>query len=404
MFNLNFLHIPKGIRLISWATATRFVGWGFVEVFVPIFLLSFVGNFAEAGLLKSVYDVVFLLSLPIIARLADRVSSKKIILSGLVLYPVIALCYYFAGLYGAVAFVVVARLLNGLSYALDSVGKKTYLRRYAHHHVGMMFGYFDTLSNFWWLAAGVAGLFLIRVFPIHQMFLLIIPTTLIAILLITKIPKESGTKKGISNNFFKEVILDYRDAINFIRSWSFEQKYTSLLYAFLGVMFVIISFFVPLTSFAENHDYTLVFLLTSFAVLPYLLGVPVGYLADRATKHTLMSTIFTSVLLLCLVPFVNVLWLKLAVVFLVGLGIYYSNLVLERAATEHEKRSRMGSLSAVFLSVYQVAQIFSPIAIGYLVDVRSFTFAIMVVGAVGIFAIIPMLTGRVYNKTIVPNN
>jgi MFS family permease len=393
---MNFLHIPKGIRLISWATAVRFAGWGFIEVFVPVFLLSFAGNFAETGLLKSVYDVTFLLSLPIISRLADRVSSKKIILSGLVLYPAIALCYYAAGVYGAIGFVIFARLLNGVSYALDSVGKKTYMRRHAHHHVGMMFGYFDTLSNFWWLAAGVAGLFLMKAFALHELFLLIIPTTLVAIALIARIPKEPGTKQGISNNMFKDVILDYRETISFIRAWSIEQKYTAFLYAFLGVVFVSISFFVPLASFAESHDYATVFLLTAFAVLPFLLGVPVGLLADRANKRTLAIALVVAFLFLALIPFVSVLWVKLASVFIVGISIYYSTLVLERIATEHERRSRMGSLSGVFLSVYQFAQVVSPLVIGLLVDAYSLAWALVAVAVIGGSLLVPLLRTKFF--------
>ncbi len=399
MFDINFLHIPKGIRLISWATAIRFVGWGVVEIFIPVFLLSFAQNFTETGFLKSIYDIVFLLSLPIISRLADRISGKKIILSGLILYPIISLCYFFAGVYGAVIFIIIARVVNGLSYALDSVGKKTYIRRHSHEHAGLMFGYFDTLANFWWLVAAVAGLFLMKIFPFHQLFLLIIPTTLIAMVFISKIPHEPKDGKGIQGkqgipglqaNFFKEIYRDYAGMISFIHKWTWKQKYVALLYALMGSIFIIFSFFIPLVSFANHHDYFLIFLLTSFAVLPYIFGVPLGMLADRSDKHSLRTAMLMGIVLLALVPFIETLWITLGVVFVAGLCVYYSMLVLERSATDHESRAHMGSLSGAFLSMFQMAQIASPIVIGFLIDFRSLEFAILAVCLVGALVVLPL--------------
>lgn len=391
----NFLHIPQGIRLISWATAVRFAGWGFVEVFVPIFLLSFVNNYAETGLLKSIYDIVFLLALPVISRLADHVSSKKIILSGLVLYPLIALCYYFAGLYGAVALVIIARCINGLSFALDSVGKKTYMRRYAHGHIGVIFGYFDTLSNFWWLAASAFSLILIKYFPVHELFLLIIPTTLVAIFLITRIPHERKEKSTVPRSFLKEVLIDYKQMFLFIKHWTFEQKYITLLYAFMGVLYIVIIFFIPLVSFANNQSYTLIFLLTLFATLPYLFGVPLGFLADKANIVSLRGVIFVGACLLVVIPFLHSLWQILVAVFIVSVCIYYAMLILERCATIHETRSHMGSLSGAFLSISQMAQIVAPICIGFLIDAVSLVFAVSVVSILAIILIVPLFLNKV---------
>jgi MFS family permease len=396
MLDINFLHIPKGIRLISWATASRFIGWGFVEIYLPVFLLSFASNFTETGLLKSVYDIVFLASLPIISRLADRVSSKKIILSGLVLYPAIALCYFFAGVYGAVAFVIAARCINGLSYALDSVGKRTYMRRNAHNHVGLMFGYFETISNFWWLMAALASLFLLKLFPIHELFLLIIPTTIVAIILVSRIPKEPGTgKKAFRQNFFKEIYIDYRDEFAFIWSWNFQQKYNAVLYALAGVMFVVTTFFVPLVSFVGDHDYLNIFLLTAFAMLPYILGVPIGFFADRSSKMVFSAVILFGISMFSLIPFASVLWQTLGLVFLVNSCVYYSMLVIERVATSHERRAHMGSLSGAFLTVTQLAQVLAPIVLGLIIDKFSLQFAIFALAALGVVVAIPLISKRV---------
>ncbi|PIN74537.1 hypothetical protein COV18_06565 [Candidatus Woesearchaeota archaeon CG10_big_fil_rev_8_21_14_0_10_37_12] len=119
--------IPKDIRLLSWATAIRWIGWGVFEAFIPVFLFAFANSYAETGLLSSIYNVVFLFMLPFVGLLADRVAAKSIILIGLIIYPFIGLSYFLAGATGIVLFVVIARALNGVSYAFYGIGSATYI-------------------------------------------------------------------------------------------------------------------------------------------------------------------------------------------------------------------------------------------------------------------------------------
>ncbi len=58
--------LPYGVRIIAWTRAIRWVGWGLGEALIPIFIFSFSSTFAEAGFFRGVYDIVSLLSLPII--------------------------------------------------------------------------------------------------------------------------------------------------------------------------------------------------------------------------------------------------------------------------------------------------------------------------------------------------
>jgi len=102
-------------------------------MFIPIFLLSFANDFFGTGLLLSIYDVVFLISIPVVAYLATYFSGKKLILWGLALYPLIGLFYFLGGVWGALAFVILARAINGVTYSLDRIGKMTYIRQHAVH-------------------------------------------------------------------------------------------------------------------------------------------------------------------------------------------------------------------------------------------------------------------------------
>ena len=167
------------------------------------------------------------------------------------------------------------------------------------------------------------------------------------------------------------------------------------MYAFMAIIFMVVSFFVPLVSFTHKPDYTLIFLLTAAANLPYLLGVPLGYIADSATTISLRRVMVAGLLLLLMLPFISFLWLKLAVIFIIATCVYYSMLVLERLATLHETRSHMGSLSGAFLSISQIGQILSPVVIGLLIDFRSLSFAMNTLFVLGIIVIIPLFMKKV---------
>ena len=146
--------LRRGVRLITWSTSVRWFGWGLSELFIPIFILSFSTNFLEAGLISSVYELIFLLSIPIAGFLADKIKIKKLLLISLIIYVFIGLGYFLAGLTGAVIFLIVARALNGMSYCFDEVGRETYILRHSpKNRVSRIFGRFDFITTFWYIFA-----------------------------------------------------------------------------------------------------------------------------------------------------------------------------------------------------------------------------------------------------------
>src|SRR3989339_469829 len=151
--------IPEGIRILTWSTSVRWFGWGLGEAFVPIFLLSFSENFSETGLLASIYNITFFLSIPFAGYLADNIKIRSMILAGLIIYIFIGLGYFLAGATGAIIFIVIARGLNGIAYSLDQVGRESYfIRHYPEDKISKIFGKFDVITNFWWIIAVFAYL------------------------------------------------------------------------------------------------------------------------------------------------------------------------------------------------------------------------------------------------------
>ena len=148
--------IPTGTKILTYVTSIRWIGWGFAENLIPIFIFSFVGSYAQAGLLKSAYEFALIISLPLIGILADRVKATTLILAGLSLYLIVGTSYLFAGITGLAIFIVMARFSNGIAYAFDQVGRETYIRRNnISSKLATIFGYFDSVTNFWWIVAAL---------------------------------------------------------------------------------------------------------------------------------------------------------------------------------------------------------------------------------------------------------
>ncbi len=267
--------IPRGVRVLTYATAIRWVGWGFAEALLPVFIFSFGSTYAEAGLLRSVFDIVFILTLPIIGMAADRSRATSLVLIGLALYPLVGISYFLAGATGIAFFIVFARGLNGVTYAFDAVGRETYFRRHTSPKaLATIFGYFDSISNFWWIAAALAGIILIKYFAIHVLLLLIAPTSIIAFVLVwyfRKNEEPSGTSATQGR-----LRSAYREAWREVGGWSWKLKGVAMFNFFIAFSSAVVAFFLPIEAYNEGAGFTKTILIGVMFALPYLLGWILG--------------------------------------------------------------------------------------------------------------------------------
>src|SRR4051812_14291641 len=83
----------EGIKILAKARAIRWMGWGFGEALIPVFIAQFASSFTQMGFVSSILELVSIASLPLIGLLADRTPSKRLILLSLLLYPLVGLSY-----------------------------------------------------------------------------------------------------------------------------------------------------------------------------------------------------------------------------------------------------------------------------------------------------------------------
>ncbi len=358
--------IPYGVRMLTWVTAIRWVGWGFAETLVPIFLYSFGHTFAEAGLLRSSYDIAFIISLPIIGMAVDRVRATTIILIGLLLYLFVGAGYLLAGVTGLAIFIVIGRLFNGVAYALDSVGRETYFRRHTpKEKIATVFGYFDTVSNFWWMVAAVAGIFLIKYFSIPVLLFLIAPAALIGFFIIWNYRKNE-TKKPIGHTLAPKD--ENKGILKEITSWSLTLKSLVMFDFFISFAYAVVMFFLPIEVYKEGASLSLVIIMGVVSTIPMLFGWKMGKWFDlKGSKVFTLGLILFSLLLLSLSFVSGYIW-KLLVSFLVTLVIELLSVGTSELVTISSNPEHFGRVDGIMRSITNIGSLTGPIILGIAMD------------------------------------
>jgi len=357
--------IPYGVRIITLITSIRWFGWGFAEALIPVLLFSFGNSFAEAGFLKASFDIAFILSLPVIGILADRVRATTLILVGACLYLFVGLGYFLAGVTGLVVFIVIARLINGVSWGLDMVGRETYIMRHAaKNKVATVFGYFDTVANFWWVVAALIGIVLVKYVSITTLLFLITPFSFLSLLVILRFRKHEEKLHAIphafSINLWKEV-----------KSWGLFLKGIlgfNFLIAFTGAVVV---FFLPIEVYKEGGSLTPVILMGIAYVLPTLTGWSLGKVFDKTGYKSLVTGLVLFALLLASLAFMTSLYWKIAIMFAISsilelISVGSNELIASSTNPEH-----FGRVEGVMRSVSSIGEMLGPLTVGILMDMTS---------------------------------
>ena len=273
-------NIPKGINLLTLSTSIRWFGWGLGEAFIPIFLLLFSTNFLETGFLASVFNIVFFLSLPISAYLADNFKAKRMILAAMIIYIFIGLGYFLAGLAGLVIFIVISRGLNGVSYSLDQIGRESYFMRHSSKgETSRVFGRFDLITILWWIFAVLLGFAMVQFFnvKIHELLFFIAPTSLISFLVVLKLKEKNKKKKKVRFSVEKAYLKMFKE----IKHFNKRLKLIAILAFVFGILNSIIYFFVPISAYLGGNGLIGAALLALVYSVPLMFGKNLGKIADR---------------------------------------------------------------------------------------------------------------------------
>lgn len=380
--------IPGGVRLLTWSTSIRWFGWGLGEAFIPIFLLLFSASFLEAGLLAASYNILFFLSIPLAGLLADSIQIKKMILVGLIIYVFIGLGYFLAGVTSAIIFIIIARGLNGISYALDQVGRESYfLRHSSKKKISRIFGYFDFVGNFWWVVAVVIGLFLVKFVSaeIHWLLFFIAPTSILSFLLVLKLKEKKRQKT--KSSVWKAYTKTFQD----IKQFNTGLKTVLFLSFILGILSSIMYFFVPISSYLEGDGIINAAILALVYALAPLFGKFLGKIADnKREKVYFFSFLLLTLTLVGLIFFKNY-FIILFIMLIASMVFELLSLTNKGMIARLADRTHLGETDGSLNGISALGAIIGPIVFGFMIDSIGLSAAYLVIAIVSAFSLIILL-------------
>jgi MFS family permease len=387
--------IPSGVRLLAWTRTIRYVGWGFGESLIPILIMGLSGTFVAAGMIRSSYEITLLVALPVLGLLAERYPAKWLVVAGLCIYPFVGFGYFLAGVTGLLIFVVVARAINGITWGLDSTGIDTYFRRLTPGgSLASSFGFLDTLSQLGWIAAALAGIWLIRYFSIGELLLLVAPTSLLAL------PLAFAARRDHPALGRKERRLPLREAYASTFEewavWDFDLRLLALLMFFMSFVSVLIGFFIPIDIYQSSHDLVLVIVFGAVTAIPSVFGYLLGWLADRH-DNKLMAALACVGIALILIALSLPIPYMLTVLggLLLGVLMELVSIIQRNLATKHSTADRYGRLDSVFGVIGGIGDLAAPPVVGAALDMAGFSWVAALLGGIAVaFAMVFIVNAR----------
>ena len=371
--------IPAEAKLLTRITSIRWIGWGFAESLIPVFLYSFGHSYADAGLLRSAYDIAFIIALPLVGVFADQMRATTLVLIGLFLYLFCGASYFFAGMTGFAIFVVLARALNGVAFSLDVVGRNTCIRRHTpSSKLATVFGYFDMVANFWWMVAACIGIFLIKYFSIPNLLLMIVPATLISIIILVRFRNK---KTEHTHGIHREVV-PLSSILKEVTFWDSKLKSLLLFNFFIAFTGAIIGFFLPIQAYINGNGYDSVILMGIIIVLPTIFSWRLGKLFDgKGIQIFTKSLIAFTALVFSLAFFQTYIW-QVVVLFLVSLIVELLSLGTNEMMAVYAKPEHFGRVDGIMRSVADIGSMIGPLMIGIVMDSYGVPVAYTLLGVI----------------------
>ncbi|MFP3379955.1 MFS transporter [Bacillus sp. SIMBA_069] len=209
----------KNYIMLTITALLLFSGFYLLMPTLPMFIKQLGGSESQVGFIIGVFTISAVIFRPIVGGLMDRYGRRVFIISGLLFF---AITMYFYDWVTGVIFLVVLRILHGISWAVGTTSISTAVTDVippSRRGEGM--GWYGLAMTLGMALGPILGLWVVKSFSFHYLFLLCTALALIAFILAfgTKIPAVQHTsKKPIS--FFEKTVLPVA-IVTFFLSFTF---------------------------------------------------------------------------------------------------------------------------------------------------------------------------------------
>nr|WP_207720969.1 MFS transporter [Clostridium gasigenes] len=353
-----------------------FSGFYLLMPTLPMFIKEIGGSESQVGFIVGVFTISAVIVRPIVGGLMDKYGRRVFIISGLIFF---AITMYFYDFVTVIIFLVILRILHGISWALatTSIGTAvTDVIPKSRRGEGM--GWYGLSMTLGMALGPILGLWVAKSFSFHYLFLLCTALALIAFILafFTKIPVIKHTHKNTISFFEKDLLP------------------IAIVTFFLSITFGGITTFLPLFAAKIQVNvgtFFLVYALTLTVTRPIT-----GKISDKYGEDVIIiPALFILIVALLVLTFTKGTVGLVITAILYGIGFGSAQPALQVAILRLAKPEKIGVANATFFTAFDLGIGLGSIGLGFVSQLMGYQ-ALFIVCAIS--ALISLLYFTVFVK------
>ncbi|MDM5237937.1 MFS transporter [Bacillus cereus] len=359
----------KNYIMLTITALLLFSGFYLLMPTLPMFIKQLGGSESQVGFIIGVFTISAVIFRPIVGGLMDRYGRMVFIISGLLFF---AITMYFYDWVTGVIFLVVLRILHGISWAVatTSIGTAvTDVIPQSRRGEGM--GWYGLAMTLGMALGPVLGLWVIKSFSFHYLFLLCTGLALVAFILAlgTKIPAiQHASKKPIS--FFEKTLLPI-----------------AIVTFFLSLTFGGITTFLPLFAAkiqVNAGTFFLVYAVTLTVVRPFA-----GKVSDKYGEGIIIiPALFTLIAALLVLAMTNGIVGLVITAILYGIGFGSAQPALQVAMIRLASPEKRGIANATFFTAFDLGIGLGSILLGFVSQLMGYQMLFIVCAVSGFVSLL----------------
>ncbi|WP_346939776.1 MFS transporter [uncultured Clostridium sp.] len=355
----------KNYIMLTITALLLFSGFYLLMPTLPIFIKQLGGSESQVGFIIGVFTISSVIVRPIVGGLMDKYGRRVFIISGLIFF---AITMYFYDLVTVIIFLVILRILHGISWAIatTSIGTAvTDVIPKSRRGEGM--GWYGLSMTLGMALGPILGLWVAESFSFHYLFLLCTALALIAFILAfcTEIPAIQHTHKNTISFFEKDLLP------------------IAIVTFFLSITFGGITTFLPLFAAKIQVNvgtFFLVYALTLTVIRPIT-----GKISDKYGEDVIIiPALFILIVALLVLTFTKGIVGLVITAILYGIGFGSAQPALQVATIRLAKPEKIGVANATFFTAFDLGIGLGSIILGFVSQLMGYQ-TLFIVCAVSAF-------------------
>ncbi|RPJ16892.1 MAG: MFS transporter [Desulfobacteraceae bacterium] len=344
---------------------TAVTGVGIVVPLLPVYAHDLGASGLYIGLIFGAFSLSRTFFLPYFGRLSDKKGRKPLIVSGLLAYTVVSAAFIFSQ---SVDTLITIRFLQGIASAMIMPVSQAYVGDITPKgREGLIMGIFN-MSMFFGLSFGpLIGGFIKDSFSLNTAFVCMVVLSFIAFLTSLIFLPPTCTERAVSSAriliAWKYLIKDRALAALFI----FRFVYTAAIGIIWSFLPVLANLEFSLSGFSTG------ILVTLGVAIGGILHTPMGFVADKFNKRTLVATggIIVTFSMFCYARAESYNYLLFSsILFGVG-GGFSMPALMALAVYKGKETGAMGSVMALITTAHSLGMLIGSMAAGLIMDFSS---------------------------------